>query len=72
MSIERSTSGLREVIFREIELLTAGKVTPNRAAVTAKLVTAALHSASLEMAHARHFEIRDGGRPCIRAISFEG
>lgn len=71
-SIERSTAGLREVVFREIELLTDNKISAQRAAVTAKLVSAAIASATLEMQHARHFQSRDGKAACVPAIAFGG
>lgn len=71
-SVERSTAGLREVVFREIELLTDNKISAQRAAVTAKLVSAAIASAALEMQHARHFQSRDGKSACVPAITFGG
>lgn len=48
----RSLSGLRDVLFDEIDLLRSEKITVKRAGTTAKLACALIDTARLEMMNA--------------------
>lgn len=51
--IERSSEGLREVLFSELEALRNGTIEPARAHATAKLAQQILTSVSLELTASR-------------------
>ena len=51
--IERSTLGLREVLFRELDSLIAGKSNPERTTAVAKASCQIINTAKLELAYAR-------------------
>ncbi len=55
-TVDRSTSGLREVLFAEIDALRAGTIDPARAHATAKLAQQILTSVSLELTAVRFLE----------------
>jgi hypothetical protein len=49
--IQRHTWGLREALFQEWEALRAGKIDARRAAASAKMAQAILHSVEVEMSY---------------------
>lgn len=53
---ERSSVGLREILFQEIDMLRNGEIEPSRAHATAKLAQQILTSVSLELNAARWLE----------------
>lgn len=53
---ERSTMGLREVLFSEIDKLRNGEIEPTRAHATAKLAQQILTSVALELSAVRWLE----------------
>lgn len=53
VQIERTSGGLREVLFNELQQLRNGKIEPARAHATAKLAQQILTSVSIELAAAR-------------------
>lgn len=53
---ERSTMGLREVLFSEIDKLRNGEIEPTRAHATAKLAQQILTSVALELNAVRWME----------------
>lgn len=53
---ERTTMGLREVLFSEIDKLRNGEIEPTRAHATAKLAQQILTSVALELSAVRWLE----------------
>ena len=54
--VERSSQGLREVLFAELDALRNGTIEPARAHATAKLAQQILSSVAIELAAARSFK----------------
>lgn len=62
-NIERSSSGIRETLFREIEGVRAGRVTPQRAAAVANLCRQIIASAKLDIEFQRFVSEGQGDAP---------
>jgi len=50
---ERTTKGIRDLLFDEIDLLRSGEITPQRAKVTAALIGQIVATSKLDMEYAR-------------------
>ena len=61
-TIERSSQGLREVLFSEIDALRNGVIEPARAHATAKLAQQILTSVALELSAARLLDSPPDGK----------
>lgn len=63
-TIDRTSQGLREVLFAELDALRNGTIEPARAHATAKLAQQILTSVSLELAAVRVLDAKpdSGGR----------
>ena len=61
--IDRNTSGIREVLFQELENLRAGSSTPQRASAVAKLCGQILNSAKLDIEYQRF--VSEGEQPVV-------
>jgi hypothetical protein len=65
--IDRNTSGIREVLFQELESLRANETTPQRACAVAKLCAQIVQSARLDIDYQR-FVSADGGADNVTAL----
>lgn len=55
----RTSVGLRETLFEELDSLRSGKVTPQRAMAVAKTADGIMNSVKLELAFARFTSLSD-------------
>lgn len=66
---QRTSKGLRDILFDEIDLLRSGESTPHRAHAVAKLASGIVETVSLEMeVHKTLKQISPGSHDAIDAL----
>lgn len=58
--IDRSTDGLRSVLFEELESLRAGRTTPQKASAVARLAAGIVSSTKLDLEYQRFAKAVEG------------
>lgn len=73
---KRSTAGLRETLFQELDDLRNGNSTPSRAGAAAKLAVQIINSARIEIDYQKHVRLTDGSTPVAstpdEVVRFDG
>lgn len=71
-SVTRTSSGLRDVLFLEIEALRSGECEPNRAMATAKLAQQIINSVRVEIEFATKFQTEGKDSKMPPALQLSG